>query len=492
MKLLKIQLLFVIFILQSCNCEKKYISTELSSHYELKDTSKLKAINFLLENIHYQHSDIPLFIYKDNFDIFDINLENIKDESSLKNLMIKYNLYSSYETEYDTSFINNDLIIENVDMAFDTWNKYSWAKNVPENIFHNYLLPYKIYGEKPDLWRNYFHEMYADSITLMFKGAKIDTDSFFNAVIKEKVEKWYPYNLSTLKLTRYSGLEEMKIMKSGDCGNCAYINAYVMRTFGIPATIDIIPLWGARNGGHNTEVFWDEKKQAFKAPPGRLLYPSFPAKVFRLTFKPHHLWTDSIKPFVHNTLFLLEYLKHDHWIDVTEEHVKTVDIEYILPEATNQKYAYICVFNHGKWKPIYWSTINDGGKAIFRNMGNGILYRIAIPDNGNYKLISNIIRVDTLCHISSNLPNIKSTTKLTLSRFNKNNDAIIKSGKSYNLYYWSEENLWNLHGTEICGSDTIITFDNVPYNTYYRLTRVDGSETLERIFTYDNGKQKWW
>lgn len=33
---------------------------------------------------------------------------------------------------------------ENLDLAFQLWNKYPWADNVPYDIFLNYLLPYKI------------------------------------------------------------------------------------------------------------------------------------------------------------------------------------------------------------------------------------------------------------------------------------------------------------------------------------------------------------
>jgi hypothetical protein len=87
----------------------------------------------------------------------------------------------------------------------------------------------------------------------------------------------------------------------------------------------------------------------FRTPSGREL--NNPAKVFRYTFKKQNIWTDSIAPVIEDDLFILNYLRNNHLMDVTQEHTKTVDIAF--PSDSESSFAYICVYNYGNWYPIY-------------------------------------------------------------------------------------------------------------------------------------------
>jgi hypothetical protein len=125
-------------------------------------------------------------------------------------------------------------------------------------------------------------------------------------------------------------------------------------------------------------------------------------------------------------------------------------------------------------------------------MGSNILYRFALPEGTGYKLVDNIFKLDTLLQVSGNLPDIRTTRKLILHKLNSGNESWVKTDRSYHLYFWNNQYNWELFGTKVCKEDSVVVFQNVPYNTYYRLTDTKGNEKLERIFTYEHGEQVWW
>jgi hypothetical protein len=64
----------------------------------------------------------------------------------------------------------------------------------------------------------------------------------------------------------------------------------------------------------------------------------------------------------------------------------------------------------------------------------------------------------------------------------------VQSGKTYELFFWDGE--WQSHGRKESG-DKPVVFEELPINRLYWLVE-DGSRKLERIFTVENGKPRYW
>jgi len=488
-------ILLGLFLCISCNYDCRKINrNELKSPYsQPKDSLKQQALIFLLENSRYHNSELSIFLNQFTYDTIDFRIDTISNSNVLKNLMIKHKVYPSSYLLEDTSFLTNEYIINNIDLAFETWNKYPWNKNIPKNIFFEYLLPYKVFGENAGNWRKELNSRYADLAIekLTDDGEVHNANWLYYKIVSDEIGQSYKYNPSPLKLTKYTGFDELNAVKEVECYSGSYLGVYTLRALGIPATVDYIPMWGSYNGTHATEVFWDSDSLRFMTADGRGLSNRYPAKVFRYTFSAQKQWTDSIKPPIGQVPFLLDFIKHDHWKDVTKEHTATVDIEYILPQDEISTFAYICVFNYGKWVPLYWSIINDN-KAIFRNMGVNVLYRIALPEEKGIRLTGNIICVDKLSNVSQRLPHSTIRQKMILHKLNTGSESWIEAGEEYTLYYWDKGLDWKLVASKICDADSIINFESVPVDTYYRLVKAKNSRNLERIFTYKNDEQVWW
>ncbi|MDR3219020.1 MAG: hypothetical protein LBU22_08620 [Dysgonamonadaceae bacterium] len=464
----------------------------LESYYGLpEDSLQREALRFLLRNMEDQTAEIPVFSNFMTDSIVDLRFDTIANEAHLRSIIKGQKLIVSKKTIPDRQIIDSHVLVGNINRAFQTWNAYPWAKRVPKDVFLNYLLPYKVYGEKPADWRSFFQSKYKpimDSIISRQIEMNVESSNeLYYKILVDEVGQWFKYDTHALHLTRFPGFEELMLSKRGECNRWSYLNVFILRSLGIPATVDIIPVWGRKNASHTTEVFWDDETGKFRTPSGRELF--FPAKVFRYSFKKQNMWSDSIQPFVDANHFLLEYLQHNHWSDVTHEHTKTVNIQYTLNEQTDSNIAYICVFNYGEWVPVYWGKINGKTKVSFVNMGAEILYRIAIPYHNSYKIISKVFKADDAGNLIYYLPDSKHKVDMALHKVNTGSDSWVKRGEKYELSMLDANGDWKQVETRICDGDSSLIFKNVPGKTLYKLLAVNEKKRLERIFTYENDAQ---
>jgi hypothetical protein len=459
----------LLFCLLSCNFNKSLPDKEFFlSHYSLpEDSLKREAVTFLFENMTDQVSEIP---------------KSLKPESSL-----------SYKVCPDSIVLNGDFLTKDINRAFQLWNKYPWADNVPVDVFFNYLLPYKIYREEPADWRGFFMQKYQDSILVLLKEMETDdlyksSNEIYYKILVDEVGQWFTYKDNPVIFAPHPGFNELMTVRSGNCFGWSYLNVLILRSLGIPSSIDNIPLWGRKNGGHSTDVFWDNEKQKFRTPSGREL--KYPAKVFRYSFKIQNIWIDSMMPVIQKEPFLLDFLKHNHWLDVTHEHTQTATVDY--PINTESDFAYICVYSYGAWLPVYWGKTKDNGKVYFDNMGTEMLYRVALPRKNSFEVISPIFLLDSKKNKIFFKPNPSEKIKLQLSKLNTGSKSWVEKDKNYNLHYSDENSNWILFKTQKCITDSLIIFEQAPSHTFYLLQDPEGKRPLERIFTYEDGKQVFW
>ncbi|MFT3747394.1 MAG: hypothetical protein QM768_03725 [Agriterribacter sp.] len=488
----------ILSMLYCCNYYRKggafdAIINEYSKN--IKDSIERESAIFLKENMKDIMSDKVNF-YDDHFKEIELSLDEFKSEASLLSFMGKKKLDYEMCVVPDTQIVTAIYLKNNIKYAINSWNKYPWCKNIPKNIFLNYLLPYKVFQEYPQEWRQYFFSKYKDSIDVALKRYQydsadiyaIDPNELYYRIVVDDAGKWYKYSDFFVKLTQYPSLSELLCIGKGSCSETSILNVYILRSLGIPAAVDIVPVWGSKNGSHTSEVFWDGKNK-MRTASGREF--ERPTKVFRLSFKKQNYWNDSVSLFVDRENFMLPYLMNNHWIDVTEEHTKTVDINVLIDTLILPDFAYICVYNYGQWQPAFWGKI-ENKKAEFKKMGYPMIYRIAVPDRTGFALLNKILLVDEdgkLNYIGPTKENIKH---IVLEKTNAGEKSYVQQQNVYELFLLDERSQWISLGKKKCLRDSLITFSNVPQNALLRLVNIAGKKNLERIFTYQNNKQVWW
>jgi hypothetical protein len=351
------------------------------------------------------------------------------------------------------------------------------------------LLPYKIHGEEPYNWRSYFVQRYEplvqEALNQLDAEQLASFDQVFTWLLQNGMSSWFRYTDDPISLSRYPGFRELMALKSGDCIGLSYLNVMLFRSLGVPATLDFVPAFGRINAGHSSEMFWCGYGQRFRTIHGRQLRS--PAKTFRYTFRQQGYWSNDIQPVVGQHPFVLDFLQHDHWIDVTHEHTTTATVEFEWDFTTD--FAYITVFNFRQWTPVFWGKVTNG-TARFENMGTDILYRIAVPSGNSKEFVGSIFRLDREGNKLFFTPDYTNPTT-TMNVRARQGDRFIGEGISYSLYYYAGNGIWNLFETRQSERNHIMTFENVPANTLYIIQDNDRGGRTERIFTY-NGWQTWW
>lgn len=481
----------IIFIFSSISCTQSDSNiNRLLSSYQNANPLAVESAMFLKNNMDDLNSEEVLF-FKGSKGI-RINFDTISSEFKLKKTIKENGLLYKSLSKPDTSLISFNQLKFDIEKSVSDRNKYPWNQNITKDIFLNYLLPYKVSNEGIGKWREVLYNRYKDSIKAYVKMGINDPNKLYYKIFVKDVGSWFHYSENYFKLTENPSFEEMMCVKKADCYGGSAFGVYVLRSLGIPAAQDFVPMWGSRNGSHATEVFMYPNGSMRTAKDREI---KGAAKVFRKSFKKTFIWRDSISPLLsRGEKFRLNHLANNHWLDVTSEHCLTKDINYALSNCVNQKIAYICVFNYGEWFPVYFGKISKGQKtAHFRNMGVNILYWIAVPDGVSLKSLDAPFLLDSLGHKKDIVPNQNDRIELKLSKINSGTKAWVRKGNEYTLIYFNHlTNNWITVGTKTCLNDSLIIYKNVPSNGMYRLLETDKKIPVDRIFLYNNRKQIWY
>lgn len=180
-------------------------------------------------------------------------------------------------------------------------------------------------------------------------------------------------------------------------------------------------------------------------------------------------------------------------MDVTHEHTPTSDItlhvksfkDGIIPIT-----AYICVLDYGRWMPLYWGSVKNN-LVVFKNMGHNVIYRIATFNN-ELNFSGEVFLLDSTGKIKYLYPNWQRKQTMKLQKINSGSEAWVTKNTSYTLYLLEKGCKWLRIAQKICTKNSIIKFRDVPSGGLYRLVKSNGSEQLERAFTYKDNKQIWY
>ena len=480
-------------MLKDSGKNKKEIKKAIIYFQEKGDSLQIDALYFLLENL-INHSYTEAALYDSNkveitFNILDYEnydkvisyLDSLEKEQG----ELHWKLKEKYE---DIKTITSELLIENIELAFESWKNKPWAKQYSYNIFKEYILPYRGSNEPIESWRPYFLEHFKHLPEKLENPADpIEASRYIN----EETKSLFGFDPRFYCHPTDQGLEEMLSNKIGRCEDITNFIIYAMRANSLPVTSDYTPHWA--NTGNNHA--WN----SIITPDGKVIPDEYNlrsklAKAYRKTFSQKK----------DNLAFKLEewekvpaWLGGKSYIDVTPLYTDvsdvTLSLEKEIPDST--RFVYLCVFNSGEWKAIHWGEIKDS-TATFTDMGVDIVYlpmfyvhkelipagnAFILEGNGNLRILSS--------NDSTINPELISVTKKTIEKTTEGKRiSFMENNCDYEFFYWDDE--WKSLGEKTCTGEPLF-FENVPSNHLYWLVEKD-SRKEERIFTYENNKQVWW
>lgn len=124
--------------------------------YYKDDSLKLKACCFLIENMprYFSYTGHVL----DSIKAIKASVDKEGKLPDEKVDPLKGFTYNHLPKIYDAHVITADYLIENIELAFEEWEKRPWNKYVSFDEFCELILPYRIDNEPLENWRSIYRE----------------------------------------------------------------------------------------------------------------------------------------------------------------------------------------------------------------------------------------------------------------------------------------------------------------------------------------------
>ncbi|WP_146212774.1 hypothetical protein [Dysgonomonas alginatilytica] len=356
------------------------------NHYKNKDRKKYEAACFLISNMQYHSSKNTIIldsayysfffqtdslyntIYQ-NYKISDIRSFKPKGYDDLRKL--KRHEFSTIplpkiekNTLTDLQRVKSEFLLDNIDQAFEVWENNPLLKDMQFDDFKEFILPYRTTNEELLLTRSDLKKMWID---------RLAPDGFSNSTFPIERYKVYINKCRWLndytKPEKHIAIFDLFLPKFNmDCHNMTNWTCNSLRACGIPVVYEYTPQWKDRNRRH----FWctspDSKGilQPYTAPENNLREDwesdiKYAGKVYRKTFAanqktPYFLAEES------------EYIPDEFssplLLDQTFRYHQTITLRLPFNENTNNKLAYLCMFNGDELNPVGWGIINKKTKEV--------------------------------------------------------------------------------------------------------------------------------
>lgn len=162
----------------------------------------------------------------------------------------------AYMPPSDLTSLKADFLLENAHWAYKARTELPWAKDVPEEIFLNDVLPYASLNEHRDNWRKDFYQRFTQHTA--GKTTLLEAITAVNANVKDELKVDY----STQRNRADQGPYESMETNMASCTGLSILLCDAFRAVGIPARISGTPAWTTKRGNHNwVEVWTSPEKQ---------------------------------------------------------------------------------------------------------------------------------------------------------------------------------------------------------------------------------------
>lgn len=296
------------------------------------------------------------------------------------------------------------MLINNINFSYEIWKTSKWKNEVDFQTFCNYILPYRVMGEKPEKgWKEFLYSTYSPlikNITDLKKAFYLVHDSIEKQLKPAAYN--YPYQLNPYEMHN--------IMKGGCMQRCIYEVA-VMRSLGIPAVIDGIDCWANYSKNGHTGVALVTKNGTYtvakndscarknnridasvfelkKPVPSGFPYDTTFQKKCAKVIRYHYAFQSNYYKDKNAPENIYQHFSDTHIEDVSAAYGLTSELSFPVQK---EEYCYICTYRTGRgWLPIAFTKAKNG-YYTFKNLGDSIVYLPVFYNNKKMKVLSNPI-----------------------------------------------------------------------------------------------------
>ncbi len=363
----------------STELKKVRLKNLLTAQYQ-NDSQKQKAVAFLIDNIEIHQSQNYRWVDETGKKVLFNELDYANPEEAVtafKKLKDSIKLKPQTYRLMDIDAVTPELLIKNIDLAFESWRNNPWSKTYDFATFCEYILPYRSFIEPLEDWRSDYQFLVSSSSdTVPNNHLPVEVATSLLSSLKN-----FRFLESRPDPIPFLSPKQLIFRREGSCNDLANLAVLACRSVGLATTFDFTPFYGASSNKHfwNTIITETGKPIPFNGissdTPEGLPYNYHPtqkrlAKVYRKTYS---IQQNSLANIEVVTTIPDGFLKEKNILDVTDEYVTTGKINFSTVTTNPAKIGYINVFNLGSWRTIDWAKKTENSFE-FKNLGGNIVY----------------------------------------------------------------------------------------------------------------------
>jgi len=382
----------------------------------------------------------------------------------------------------DLETLDADFLLAHTVRSLANWRAVPEGERPSFAVFLDFILPYRGSEEPVENWVEPLSARLEEKRTQLGPRA---TQAELRAAMNEDLARRARFDEFYYLHPTDQGFSELERAGLGRCEDLSNLQTYYARTLGRATACDYTPAWGHRDNNHAWTVELDA------AGRGADSSNAHAAKVYRKTFRiqPGSLreaLADGREP-------ANRWLANPAYLDVTDQYAPTTDVsvEFERSAVGAETVAYRCVFNGGEWVAIHWARI-EGGRVVFTKMGRNLCYLPAMHDGTTLLPAAPpvlIARDGAVVPLPGHATATSSFATTTTEPVGADSGLTrLESGTTYLLQRWDWR--WTPLEEFVAGSGTR-SFESLPSDALYWLV-AEESRRLERIFTLEGGRQRFW
>lgn len=393
------------FALKMAGENRKELEKVLIYYNNPADSLKLKAAEFLIENMpwHYSYGGKFMEEYRQKIDSMHPDLPIEMRMALYTSPKVLSENQHSIKIVRDIEVVTADFLIHNIDISFERWQQCYWLRELSFEDFCNYLLPYRIDNEPLVCWK--------DSVSEKMKHEVDDLAHYLSEIKRDPYSMYDFLDNSMSELLRTYFLEKVELPNRDtcefDCTMASTASTYFWRMIGIPMALDFVPIYGHGNNSHTDIAIIDPQSPVGSISIERLQHI---AKIYRKTYA-----VNREQVLTHTEEYVPDVAKNPLYKDVTAEYVRSVDVTLRPTTGKDRpKRLYLGLFSLG-WKPVAHAELRNG-QAIFKDVGVGVVYAPFYYKDRRQVMVSNPFYLNAKGELHYFEPNRKETHTVTLTR----------------------------------------------------------------------------
>ncbi len=356
-------------------------------HYRMRpeDSLKYRAACFLIGNMP-EYYGVPNYLVDMNGSkVNSFDAASYQDAGKALRAMdsLQYR-FQRDEPVNDAKTINSGFLIENIDLAFDAWQK-PWAQHLVFDQFCETILPYRASIEPVSDFRKYFINRFSNLVDSVCDPSDVVAvadyvrKKLLSAMMIDDPQNQQPY-IGVLDPF------ELEKIRNGTCAPMVTYATLAYRALGIPTLYVEIYCWNNDNSGHAFNMIIANDSNRYYVsniddpfPPCNMKENrNIPAKAFIRTFGKQKNELRKIKTGEAIPPLFLD----QHLIDATHIFHPTDSLRLGIENYDpGFQLIYLCKFIYGEWKPIT-ITRNISSLPVFQKIAKNNIYTIGYFNQG--------------------------------------------------------------------------------------------------------------